>query len=137
MEFMAISIGVLALVCALVILFGASGARRVLAWAVGLFSIVLSGAALKSWLDVPREPSLATAIAEPVEVLPPLPSGFKLDSRPGKIAVSGPDGRTFVFNAPADRSAIERYMHTQFGAPGSAKSACWAKEPGPWCGYRQ
>jgi hypothetical protein len=36
MEFMGIAVGILALICALVLLFGRSGTRKILGWSLGL-----------------------------------------------------------------------------------------------------
>ena len=80
-----------------------------------------------------------TMRADPVNILPALPSGFVLENTPDladKIRVTGPDKRIFVFSAGTEKAAIESYMQTQYGAPGTARAECWAKEPGPWCDYR-
>jgi hypothetical protein len=46
MEFMGISIGILALICALVLLFGAQGARKILGWVFAILAALAAGAAM-------------------------------------------------------------------------------------------
>ena len=77
--------------------------------------------------------------AVPVAILPALPSGFVLEKTgdlAGKIQVTGPDKRIFLFSDGTEQAAIENYMQSVYGAAGSARAECWAKEPGPWCDYR-
>jgi hypothetical protein len=145
MEFMGISVGVLALVCALILLFGARGARKILGWSVALLIFCAIGVGALAWISSLPTQTTASSIpktastATPVTVLPPLPTGFVLDNTPDladKIRVTGPDKRTFVFSAGTEKAAIESYMRSEYGAPGSPRAECWAKEPGPWCAYR-
>jgi len=148
MEFMGISVGVLALVCALILLFGARGARKILGWSFVLVIFCAIGVGAVVWIsslnDRPTQTTASsipnTALsATPVTILPPLPTGFVLDNTPDladKIRVTGPDKRTFVFSAGTETPAIESYMRSQYGAPGSPAAECWTKEPGPWCAYR-
>ena len=42
---MGISTGILALICALVLLFGVQGTRKILGWGVGLLILVAAGVA--------------------------------------------------------------------------------------------
>jgi hypothetical protein len=140
-EFMGISIGILALICALVLLFGAQGARKILGWSVALLIItaVVVGALVWAWSKY-QYGGVRTAtanIATPLAILPALPPGFELDNKAGEINVMGPDKRIFTFANGTEKSAIESYMKTQFGAPGTPRADCWAKEPGPWCDYRR
>jgi hypothetical protein len=152
MEFMGVSIGVLALVCALVLLFGAHGARKILGWTLGLviFGGVGVGAVIWGWpmlqqgpapqkLTFDDIPNATVTTATPLTILPALPPGFVLDKTADvadKIQVTGPDKRIFLFAAGTERTAIQSYMQAQYGAPGTPRAACWAKEPGPWCDYR-
>jgi len=148
MEFMGIAVGVLALVCTLALLFGVGGARKILGWGFGLliFSVVGVGAAIGIWslYQVHTQTAVSsipgtTSPATPVRILAPLPTGFVLDNTPDladKIKVTGPDKRIFVFSAGTEEAAINSYMQSQFGGPGSKRAECWAKEPGPWCNYR-
>ena len=151
---MGISVGVLALICALVLLFGVHGTRRILGWGLGVLILcaVGVGAFMWAWPNLQRsvdatpqfDPSKPysggpIATATPLEIMPALPSGFELDKTPDltdKIIVTGPDKRIFVFAAGTGEGAIKYYMQTQFGAPGSPRAECWVKEPGPWCDYR-
>ena len=148
MEFMGVAVGVLALVCTLALLFGVGGARKILGWGFGLliFCAIGGGAAIGIWslhqmhtqTAVSSIPGTASP-ATPVTILPPLPAGYVLDNTPDladKIRVTGPDKRIFVFSAGTEEAAIESYMLSQYGAPGSRRSECWFKEPGPWCDYR-
>ena len=139
MEFMAFSVGVLALVCALVLLFGAQGARRVLAWSGGIVATAAAATVgVVSWINYqPNSTTRAPVIATPLEIFPEPPGGSSDLSRPGKITVSGPDKRVFVFEAGTDSAGIREYMLLQYGHPGSPRALCWSKEPGPWCAYRQ
>lgn len=146
MEFMGISVGVLALVCALILLFGAGGTRKILGWSFVLLCAIGVGAVV--WISsLNNRPTQATGSsipntaspATPVTILSPLPTGFVLDNTPDladKIRVTGPDKRTFVFSAGTEAAAIEGYMRSQYGAPGSPAAECWTKEPGPWCVHR-
>ncbi len=186
MEFMGISVGVLALICALVLLFGRRGTAKILGWFAVLVVLGIGGTAglivwndnqtkrataiqvttpdgrqcptdKPYWSDVSRRcvqelsdrdvglPDAssdafdAKAAATPVTILPALPSGFVLDKTADvadKIAVTGPDKRIFLFAARTEKAAIESYMQTQYGAPGTPRAQCWTKEPGPWCDYR-
>jgi hypothetical protein len=148
MAFMGISVGVLALVCALVLLFGVRGARKILGRSFGLliFCAVGVGAVIWIWSSYQmRTPTAVSSIpgaaspATPVRIIPPLPTGFVLDNTPDladKIRVTGPDKRIFVFSVGTEKAAIEGFMLSQFGAPGSRRAECWTKEPGPWCDYR-
>jgi hypothetical protein len=84
-------------------------------------------------------PNAAVTRAVPVAILAALPTGFVLDETAdvaNKIQVTGPDHRIFLFAAGTERSAIQSYMQTQYGAPGTPRAACWTKEPGPWCEHR-
>ena len=77
--------------------------------------------------------------ATPLSILPALPSGYELDITPDladKIRTTGPDKRIFVFSPGTGEAAIKSYLQTEYGAPGSPRAECWAKEPGPWCKYR-
>jgi hypothetical protein len=149
MAFMGISVGVLALlVCALVLLFGVRGARKILGWSFGLliFCAVGVGAVIWIWSSYQmRTPTAVSSIpgaaspATPMRIIPPLPTGFVLDNTPDladKTRVTGPDKRIFVFYVGTEKAAIEGFMLSQFGAPGSRRAECWTKEPGPWCDYR-
>jgi hypothetical protein len=152
---MGISIGVLALICALILLFGVRGTRKILGW--GLVLVILGaagvGAFMWAWPKLqhsaaaeppPFDPSKPysggpIATATPLHIMPALPSGFELNITPDladKVIVTAPDKRIFVFAAGTKEAQIKYYMQTQFGAPGSPRAECWAKEPGPWCAYR-
>jgi hypothetical protein len=133
---MGISIGILALICALVLLFGAQGARKVLGWSFGLVIFAIA-VGVFAWVLPKYQYGAAqsAAVATPLEILPALPAGFELDNK--AINVTGPDKRIFVFSNRTEKVAIENYMKTQYGAPGTPRADCWAKEPGPWCDYRK
>ncbi len=49
MEFMGISIGVLALICALILLFGVQGTRKILGWGLGLVILAVVGLGVFIW----------------------------------------------------------------------------------------
>lgn len=139
MEFMGISVGVLALICALVLLFGAQGTRKILGWGVGLliFGGLGLGAIVLAWSTYQHDAGQInkTTTASPLGVLPAPPSaGAK--NYPDEILVEGPDHRTFRFTAGTEKSAIENYLKAQYGGPGTPRGDCWTKEPGPWCEYR-
>ena len=149
MEFMGISVGVLALVCTAMLVFGARGARKLLGWTFGLllFGSVGTIVVLCAWPTAQHSTQTPASItfddlipkAKPVAILPALPSGFVLDKTADvtdKIQVMGPDKRIFLFAAGTERIAIENYMATQYGEPGTPRAQCWSKEPGPWCDYR-
>jgi hypothetical protein len=154
-EFMGISVGVLALICALILLFGVQTARKILGWSLGLVILGAAGVGAFMWAWPKLQHSAGAeppsfdpskpysgghiATATPEFILPALPSGFELENTPDladKIRVTGPDKRIFVFAAGTKEAEIKYYMQTQFGAPGSTRAECWAKEPGPWCYYR-
>lgn len=139
MEFMGISVGILALVAALVLLFGTKGTRKILGWSCALLvAIGLSAVIVSLWPQTKPE-NRRSSSATPVEIFPPLPAGFELDNTSAlsdKIKVKGPDKRIFVFASGTSEAAITSYMQSQFGAPGSSRGECWTKEPGPWCSYR-
>jgi hypothetical protein len=87
MEFMGISIGILALICALVLLFGKQGARKILGWGFGLliFGAVIVGAAAWAWSTYQHGVQTAAAtMATPLSILPAPPPGFVVDNKPGK-----------------------------------------------------
>src|SRR4051794_41007174 len=117
MEFMGISVGVLALVCALILLFGARGARKMLGWSFVLLIFCAIGVGAVVWISsLNNRPPQTTASsipntaspATPVTILPPLPTGLVLDNTPDladKIRVTGPDKRTFVFAAGTETAA--------------------------------
>jgi hypothetical protein len=155
MEFMGISVGILALICALILLFGVHGTRRILGLGLGVLLLCAAGvgAFMSAWPKLqhsaaaeppPFDPSKpysggSIATATPLTILPPLPSGFELDITPDladKVRVTGPDKRIFIFAAGTKEGEINYYLQTQFGAPGSPRAECWIKEPGPWCSYR-
>jgi hypothetical protein len=148
MEFMGISVGVLALVCALVLLFGSSGARKILGWGFAFLTLCAIGVGAVAWISSLNEKSTQTTAssipetvppAKPVKIIAPLPTGFVLDETPDladKIRVTGPDKRIFVFSSGTEEAAIKSYMESQYGAFGSPRSECWFKEPGPWCDHR-
>jgi hypothetical protein len=169
MEFMGIAVGILALICALVLLFGRHGTRKILGWGLIALILVLGAIAVAgiegekkeqaareeikaviernnrqtrglSDAEVGLAPNHATVrLATPITILPALPAGFELDKTPDladKITVTGPDRRIFVFSAGTERASIESYLQSQYGAPGTPRAQCWAKEPGPWCDYR-
>ena len=132
---MGISIGVLALICALILLFGVQGTRKILGWGLGLLLLSAAGIGAFTW----AWPKLQPATATPLEIMSALPSGYELNITPDladKIRVTGPDKRIFIFAAGTEEAAIKSYMQAQFGAPGSPRAECWTKEPGPWCNYR-
>jgi hypothetical protein len=128
MDFMGISVGVLALVCALVLLFGVRGARKMLGWSFGLLIFCAIGVGAVIWIRSLYEMRTQTAVSSipgtaspvtPVRIIPPLPTGFVLDNTPDladKIRVTGPDKRIFVFSAGTEKAAIESYMLSQYGA---------------------
>jgi len=138
---MGISIGVLALICALILLFGVQGTRKILGW--GLVLVILgaagAGAFMWAWPKLQHSAAATTPII-PLSILPALPSGFELEKNTpdlaDKVIVTAPDKRIFIFAAGTKEAEIKSYMQTQFGAPGSPRAECWAKEPGPWCDYR-
>jgi hypothetical protein len=143
-EFMGVSVGVLALICALVLLFGVRGTRRILGWSFGLLLLGAAGVVALVWVW-PTLQHGATQAAEtadtpaaiPVRILPALPPGFVLENPPAdKIRITGPDKQIFEFSAGTKEAAINSYMEAQYGAPGTARAECWAKEPGPWCDFR-
>lgn len=139
MEFMGISVGVLALICALVLLFGRQGTRKILGWGFGLliFGGLGLGAIAWAWSNYQHDAAQVnnTAMATPLGILPAPPAdGAK--SYPNEILVKGPDSRTFRFAAGTENSAIENYLKAQYGGLGTPRGDCWAKEPGPWCEYR-
>jgi hypothetical protein len=154
MEFMGIAVGILALICALMLLFGRHGTRKLLGWSLGLIVLGAAGlgAAVWVWPMLPppfnaaapkllsdADVGLVVRPATPIEILPALPA-LELANKPdlaGNIKVTGPDRRTFVFSAGTEEAAIKSYMQAQYGAPRTAARAeCWVKEPGPWCDYR-
>jgi len=147
MEFMGISIGILALISALVLLFGVRGTRKILGWTFGALILGSIGVGAVVWLWPMFQQrdtkitfdDLIPKAAVPVAILPALPSGFVLEKTgdlAGKIQVTGPDKRIFLFSDGTEQAAIENYMQSVYGAAGSARAECWAKEPGPWCDYR-
>src|SRR5262249_13809069 len=117
MEFMGISIGVLALICALVLLFGVGGARRILGWGLALLIFCAIGVSAVVWISSLNQMSTQTTAssipntaspATPVKILPPLPAGFVLDDTPDladKIRIRGPDNRIFVFSGGTEEAA--------------------------------
>lgn len=136
---MGISVGLLALICALVLLYGRQGARKMLARGFGL--LIFGGLGLVAiawaWSNYQRDgaPVNNAAIAAPLGILPAPPAdGAK--SYPNEILVKGPDNRTFRFAAGTDNSSIENYLKAQYGGPGTPRGDCWVKEPGPWCEHR-
>jgi hypothetical protein len=144
MEFMGISVGILALVGAFVLLFGVRGTRRILGWGFALLIFCAIGVGAVIWIQSSNEiPTQTTASSAspttPVTIIAPLPDGFVLDNTPDladKIRVTGPDKRIFVFSAGTGEAAITSYMQSQYGVLGSPRWNCWFKEPGPWCDYR-
>jgi hypothetical protein len=146
LEFMGISVGVLALICALILLFGVRGTRRILGWTFGLIVLSAVGVIAVVWVrPMFQQHGAKTAglfddlipkTAIPVQILPPLPSGYEPADLADKIQVEGPDKRIFVFSDGTEQAAIENYMQTVYGAAGSPRGDCWSKEPGPWCDYR-
>lgn len=149
MEFMGISVGILALICALVLLFGARVARKILGFSFTVLILGSIGLAVVTWVPNPHAVLTQTSAtpnavssAQPVMIFPPLPTGFVLEQVENKgeladkITVEGPDKRIFVFSGGTQKAAIESYMQSQYGAPGSPRAECWTKEPGPWCDYR-
>jgi 4-amino-4-deoxy-L-arabinose transferase-like glycosyltransferase len=54
MEFMGIAVGILALLCALVLLFGRQGARKVLGWSFGLLILGWVTIAVWAWANAPK-----------------------------------------------------------------------------------
>ncbi|WP_139020555.1 hypothetical protein [Bradyrhizobium sp. ORS 285] len=148
MDFMGISVGILALVCALVLLFGARGARKLLGWSFGVLIFCAIGLSAVAWIRSSYEMRTQTAAASisgtaspatPISIIAPLPTGFVLDNTPDladKIRVTGPDKRIFVFSVGTEKTAIESFMRSQYGVQGSRRAECWTKEPGPWCDYR-
>jgi len=53
MEFMGIAVGILALICALVLLFGRHGTRRLLGWGIGILIFGWIVVALVAWANAP------------------------------------------------------------------------------------
>jgi hypothetical protein len=49
MEFMGIAVGILALICALVLLFGRHGTRKILGWSLGLVILGTAGVVAAVW----------------------------------------------------------------------------------------
>jgi hypothetical protein len=141
MEFMGISVGILALICALVLLFGPQGTRKILGWSFGLLLVgaITVGAAVWVWSTYQHgtAQTATTAMAAPLAIMPPPPPGVAVRNKSGEILVKGPDNRSFAFSGGTEQSAIENYMKAQYGAPGTPRSDCWFKEPGPWCEYRR
>src|SRR5260370_39226736 len=93
MEFMGISVGILALICTAVLLFGVRGTRKILGWTLGLILVgaVGGGAVVWAWPRLHATQSAAAvtfddlipktkATATPVALLPALPTGFALDA---------------------------------------------------------
>jgi hypothetical protein len=148
MEFMGISVGILALVATCVLLFGRGGTIKLLAGVAVLAVLGIGGTlGLVIWQEQQAkqtagkagEDRLPVVTATAIAILPALPSGFVLDKAgdvAAKIQVTGPDGRIFLFSDGTEKAAMESYMQRQYGAPGTPRAQCWAKEPGPWCDYR-
>jgi hypothetical protein len=98
MEFMGISVGILALICALILLFGVHDARRILGLGLGVLLLRAAGVGAFIWAwpklqhsaaaePPPFDPSKpysggTIATATPLEILPALPSGFELNITP-------------------------------------------------------
>jgi hypothetical protein len=137
MEFMGISVGILALICTLVLLFGVQSTRKILGWGFGL--LVLGGLALGAiawaWLAYQNDAGqmTKTMIATPLGVLTAPPP---TNSYPNEILVEGPDKRIFRFAAGTEADAIRSYLKAQYGGPGTPRGDCWINEPGPWCEHR-
>src|SRR5216683_1422524 len=145
MEFMGISVGILALICTAVLLFGVRGTRKILGWTLSLILVCAVGVGAVVWawprLHATQSAGPVTfddlipktkATATPVAILPALPSGFVLDKTAdvaGKIEVTGPDKRIFLFSAGTEMAAIESYMQTQYGAPGTPAHNVGPKNP--------
>jgi hypothetical protein len=140
MEFMGISVGILALICALVLLFGRQSTRKILGWGFGvlIFGGLCLGVvawALSSYQQHNAGETTKATMATPLGILSAPPTdGAK--SYPNEILVEGPDHRTFRFAAGTETSAIESYFKAQYGGPGTPRGDCWSKEPGPRCQHR-
>lgn len=143
MQFMGISVGILALIVALVLLFGFRGARLIVVTVIASAVAVAIAAFIFTRLPMPsrdqkqsaQEDNDAAALVTPLQIL----SAGSPDSTPelsDKIRVRGPDKRIFVFLSGTAESSINSYMQSQYGAPGTARAECWSKSPGPWCAYR-
>jgi hypothetical protein len=118
MEFMGISVGVLALVCALILLFGARGTRKILGWSFALLIFCAIGVGAVAWISsLPTQTTVSSIpkTASPATPVTVLPTGSSLDTPDlaDKIKVTGPDKRTFVFSAGTEGAAIISYMQTQ------------------------
>jgi hypothetical protein len=138
MEFMGISVGILALICALALLFGVQGTRKILGWAFGLLIFGGLGLAAIVWAWSTYQHSTGQAneiMATPLGILPAPPSAGA-NNYPDETLVVGPDHRTFRFTAGTEKTAIENYLKVQYGGPDTPRGDCWIKEPGPWCPYR-
>ncbi len=61
MEFMGISVGILALICALVLLFGVRGTRKILSWSLGLVVLAAIGVGVLVWAWPMQRPATRTA----------------------------------------------------------------------------
>jgi hypothetical protein len=84
LSFMGFSIGILALICVLILLFGLRGARKFVGWTFGLLTFGTIVAYGFIWLDwKTQQPAWMSA---PVVQQQPqgLPPGFVLDQQPQK-----------------------------------------------------
>jgi hypothetical protein len=54
LEFMGTSIGILALICTLVLLFGRSGTRKLIGWTIGLLILGWVTIAVWAWANAPK-----------------------------------------------------------------------------------
>jgi hypothetical protein len=98
MEFMGVSIGFLALICALVLLFGRHGTRRLLGWTFGLLGAGIVVAIVWHWANEPRQPRLLTD-AEVGITAPAAAAPWQSDP-----VVAPPASRTTAYDKATGRS---------------------------------
>lgn len=127
MEFMGISVGILALICAPVLLYGSRVVRKILGFSFTVLILGAIGLAVITWVPKPHKVLTPTSAipnavssARPIMIFPPLPTGVALEkvrnrgNLADEITVEGPDKRIFVFAAGTQEAAIESYMRSHY-----------------------